>query len=136
LRIENMDKWTGDLDGMIERGFIRFLVIHSKTYYFFDGAREWGALAEFRLAFEKFLNRKYGKQKKNIKVIAIPVQRGQMAPYLLEGYGDVGAGNWTVTEERLKHVDFTNPTFTEVKELIVVAPDQDHVKKVEDLSGR
>jgi len=136
LQIQHVDKWTGDLDGMIERGFIRFLVIHSKTFYFFDGAKEWGALAEFRLAFERFLYKKYGKQKKNIKVVAIPVQRDRMIQYLIEGYGDIGAGNWTITPEREKLVDFTNPTFSNVQELILVAPDQEDIKKVEDLSGR
>ena len=136
LRMEHVDRWTGDLDGMIERGFVRLLVVHSKTYYFFDGARERGGLAEFRLAFEQFLNKKYRKEKKSIKVIAIPVQRDQMIPYLLEGYGDAGAGNWTMTQERLNFVDFTNPTFTNVRELIVLAPDQGDIKKVEDLSGR
>lgn len=136
LQIQHVNKWTGDLDGMIKRGFIRFLVVHSKTYYFFDGGREWGALAEFRLAFEQFLNKKYTKKKKYIKVVAIPVQRDQMIPYLLEGYGDVGAGNWTVTPEREKFVEFTNPTISNVRELIVVAPDQADVNKVEDLSGR
>ena len=136
LQIEHVDQWTGDLDGMIERGFLRFLVIHSKTFYFFDGAKEWGALAEFRLAFEKFLNKKYSKQKKNIKVIAIPVQRNQMMPYLVEGYGDIGAGNWTVTAEREKLVDFANPTFSDVRELILSSPDQDEINKIEDLSGR
>jgi len=136
LQLDQVGQWTGDLDGMIERGFIRFLVIHSKTYYFFDGAREWGALAEFRLAFEQFLNTQLKKQKKNIKVIAIPVHRDQMIPYLLEGYGDVGAGNWTITAERKKLVDFTNPTLSHVRELIIAAPDQKPIEKVEDLSGR
>ena len=33
LQIQHVDKWTGDSDGMIEHGFIRFLVIHSKSFY-------------------------------------------------------------------------------------------------------
>lgn len=136
LQIKQAEKWAGDLDGMIERGFVRLLVIHSKTFYFFDGAREWGALAEFRRAFEKFLNKKYGNKKTNIKVIAIPAQRDQIIPYLIEGYGDVGTGNWTITPEREKVVDFTDPTFSNVRELIIVAPDQPKTKKIEDLSGR
>src|SRR5262252_8437608 len=31
---EAMQPWTGDLDGMIERGQIRVLTVYSKTYYF------------------------------------------------------------------------------------------------------
>ncbi len=136
LQIRHVDRWTGDLDGMVERGFIRFLVVHSKTYYFFDGAREWGALAEFRSAFEQFINKKYKKQKKNIKVVAIPVQRDQTIPYILEGYGDVAAGNWTITPEREKLIDFTNPTISNVRELVIFSADQPYLSTVEDLSGR
>jgi membrane-bound lytic murein transglycosylase MltF len=136
LQIQHMGQWTGDLDGMIERGFVRLLVIHSKTFYFFDGARERGVTAEFRSAFEQFLNRKFKDRKKTIKVVAIPVQRDQLIPYLLEGYGDIGTGNWTVTAEREKLVDFTNSTVANVRELIITAPDQPDLDSVEDLSGR
>ena len=33
---EVMKPWTGDLDGMIARRFIRVLTVHSKTFYFVD----------------------------------------------------------------------------------------------------
>ena len=33
---EAMEPWTGDLEGMIERGFIRVLTVYSKTFYFVD----------------------------------------------------------------------------------------------------
>ena len=46
LRIEQVSEWTGDLDGMIERGFIRILAVPSRTHYFVDGARERGVVAE------------------------------------------------------------------------------------------
>jgi hypothetical protein len=33
---ELMKPWNGDLDGMVERGFIRVLTTYSKTFYFVD----------------------------------------------------------------------------------------------------
>jgi membrane-bound lytic murein transglycosylase MltF len=38
-----MQPWTGDLDGMIERGFIRVLIVYSKTLYFVDNGTQRGA---------------------------------------------------------------------------------------------
>src|SRR5688572_32632494 len=35
-------KWTGDLDGMIERRTIRVLTTHSKTHFFIDQGRQLG----------------------------------------------------------------------------------------------
>ena len=40
---EAMKPWTGDLDGMIERGFIRVLTVYSKTFYFVDKGVQKGA---------------------------------------------------------------------------------------------
>jgi hypothetical protein len=33
------EQWTGDLNQMIKRRFIRVLVAHSKTFFFVDRAR-------------------------------------------------------------------------------------------------
>ena len=136
LRLQRVSKWTGDLDGMIERGVIRLLVIHSKTFYFLDGARERGISAEFAQAFEQYLNRKLRAQRKRVNVVAIPVRRDQVIPFLVEGYGDIGTGNWTVTEAREKLVAFARQRFGGVRELVAVTPAQPDLKTVEDLAGR
>jgi len=36
------ERWTGDLDGMVEREYIRVLVVYSKTHYFFDQGTQRG----------------------------------------------------------------------------------------------
>jgi hypothetical protein len=37
LNVERLtDKWTGDLDGMMERRIIRILTVYSQTVYFVD----------------------------------------------------------------------------------------------------
>jgi membrane-bound lytic murein transglycosylase MltF len=135
LRIQATGEWTGDLDGMIERGFIRVLVIHSKTFYFFDGGRERGISAETIRAFEEFLNRKLKSQKKSVRFLAIPVRRDQAIPFLVKGYGDMALGSWTVTDERLKEVDFTDYRFPGAKEVVLIAPEGPQISSVEDLSG-
>jgi len=136
LRIRHAGKWTGDLDGMIKRGLVRILVIPSGTYYFLDGARERGILAEFRLEFEDYLNRKLNRQKNRISLITIPVRRDQLIPSLIQGLGDIGSGNLTVTPERERLVDFSNQRFKPVRELVLVAPDQPALNTIPDLSGR
>ena len=50
--------WTGDLDGMVERRFIRVLVTFNKTNYFVDKADQHGATYEAGKLFETFLNKR------------------------------------------------------------------------------
>ena len=52
------EPWTGDLDAIVERGYIRALVVHSRTLYFLDGAQQRGATYEAMVEFERFLNEK------------------------------------------------------------------------------
>ena len=136
LRIQRMSKWTGDLDGMVERGFLRVLTVYSPTLYFVDGARERGIIAEFAPAFERFLNERLKPEGKRISVVIIPVRRDQLLPFLVEGLGDLTTGNLTVTEERLEQVDFADPSYTDVQELVITSPDSPQPTGKEDLGGR
>jgi len=136
LRLQRVAKWTGDLDGMAERGFVRMLTVHSPTLYFVDGARERGMVAEYAPVLEKSLNRLLQPEGKRIQVIVIPVRRDQLLPFLAEGLGDLAAANLTITEERLKLVDFTKPSFTDVHELVVTGPAGPELSSREDLSGQ
>ena len=38
--------WKGDLDGMLKRRFVRFLVPYNKTLYMIDRGRQMGTMAE------------------------------------------------------------------------------------------
>ena len=40
------EAWTGDLDGMVERGFIRILTVHNPLFFTFDGVDQRGFAAE------------------------------------------------------------------------------------------
>jgi ABC-type amino acid transport substrate-binding protein len=103
------EKWIGDLDGMIKRRIVRVLVPYSKTYYFVDRAVQRGLSYDVTRLLEADLNKKLKTGHMRLSVVCIPVNRGQMIPGLLEGQGDIAMGNLTITPERLKHVDFTQP---------------------------
>jgi membrane-bound lytic murein transglycosylase MltF len=135
LRARRADEWTGDLDGMIDRGIVRVLTVHSKTNYFLDGARERGLVAEASQALEGLLNKKLRRQRKMVTVLIIPVRRDQLLPFLVQGLGDIASSNLTITDERKKVVDFTRPTFVGVRELVVTGPKGPSPASLDDLGG-
>src|SRR5262249_28579077 len=48
--------WTGDLDGMMQRRYVRMLVTFSKTNYFLDKAEQHGMTYDAGKLLETFLN--------------------------------------------------------------------------------
>ena len=131
-----VNKWTGDFDGMVKRRQIRVLVPYSKTLYFVDRGQQRGlAYDAFRL-FEEDLNKRLKKTNVKVHVVFLPEARGDLITALREGRGDVAMGYVTITPERLKEVDFSVPTSTNVSEIVVTAPGNPPVATPQDLSGR
>jgi membrane-bound lytic murein transglycosylase MltF len=133
--------WTGDLDGMIKRGYIRMLVVPTRTNYFVDKGVQLGAAVDFAHLFEDELNRKILAQHpilKNprVRVMFIPTRRDQILPALGAGKGDIAAANITITPENLKFVDFTVAGLTGVSQIVVTGPASPKITSVEDLSGK
>ena len=129
-------RWTGDLDGMVDRGVVRALVSYSRTFYFLDGARQRGLSYEALKEFERFLNRKLGSRKVPVRILILPVRRDQLLPALAEGLGDLAAANLTVTPQREELVDFSAPFATGVSEVVVTPADTAEIRSPEALSGR
>jgi membrane-bound lytic murein transglycosylase MltF len=129
-------KFTGDLDGMIQRRLIRVLVAYSKTHYFVDRGTQGGLTYEFGRLFEEDLNKKLKKKHIRVDVVFVPVARNQFIPALLEGRGDIATANLTITPERLKQVDFADPWYKNVSEIVVTAPGVDRISSVQELSGK
>jgi membrane-bound lytic murein transglycosylase MltF len=129
-------KWTGDLDGMIQRRMIRVLVPYSKTLFFVDRATQRGLVYDAFRMFEDDLNKKLKARHIKTHVLFVPVSRDDIIPALLEGRGDIGAANLTITPERLKQVDFSDPTARNVSEIAVTGPGADPIKSVAELSGK
>ena len=129
-------KWTGDLDAMEKHRQIRVLVPYSKTLYFVDRGQQRGlAYDAFRL-FEEDYNKRRKKGHVKVHVVFLPDARGDLIAALKEGRGDVAMGYLTITPERQKEIDFTNPTTKDVSEIVVTAPGQPPLGSPQDLSGR
>ena len=129
--------FTGDYDAQVkERRLIRVLVPHSKTFFFFDGAKPRGITYEAIQEFEKFINEQNKTKTLKIHALVIPTARENLTPHLREGKGDIAAGNLTITPERLKEVDFADPFATGVNEIVVSARRVPPLKSLFDLSGK
>ena len=128
--------WTGDLDGMLERRKIRVLVPYSKTFYFLDGATQRGIAYEGMQIFGKWLNKQLGKGHLKVRVIMIPTARDVLLSGLVAGRGDIALGNITITPERLKIVDFSDPFAKGVREIVVAGQDTPALKGLDDLAGQ
>ena len=128
--------WTGDLDAMVKRRYIRVLVTFSRTNYFIDKAEQQGATYEAGKSFQDFLNKRLGSKELPVQVVFIPVSRKVLFQALAEGRGDIAAADLTVTSERAARVDFATPFLTGVRELVVTSASQPAVATAEDLSGR
>jgi membrane-bound lytic murein transglycosylase MltF len=130
------EKYTGDFDGMVKRRRMRVLVPYSKTLYFIDKGQQRGLAYDAFKLFEEDYNKKRPKGTLPFHVVFVPISRGDMGQALLDGRGDVAMGYLTITPERRALVDFSNPTATNVSQIVVTAPGQPPVSSKEDLSGR
>ena len=132
----NFEAFTGDFDQMLERRQIRALVVYNKMMYFLDGATQRGITFEGLEQFEKFINQKYKLGVRKMDIVYIPVPRGDLLPMLIDGYGDIAVANLTITEGRKDRVDFTDPTYSGVKEELVTGPAAPKITSLDDLAGQ
>jgi membrane-bound lytic murein transglycosylase MltF len=131
--------WKGDFDQMLKRRVIRVRVPYSRSLYFNDKGREMGIAAENVRDFERWINKKYAKKlgKRPITVFIFPTTRDKLLPDVAQGRGDIAAANLTVTEERLKTVDFASPaSLSSVKELVVTRSKSPTIASANDLAGK
>jgi membrane-bound lytic murein transglycosylase MltF len=128
--------WIGDFNEMAAKRQIRVLVAYSKTFYFLDRGRQRGISHDLLKEFEKFVNKKLKTKTLKVQVVFIPVRRDELIPGLLKGLGDLAVANLTITSERLKQVDFSNPLLSGVKELLVTGPAAPPLAILDDLAGQ
>jgi len=129
-------KWTGDFEQMVDNRIIRVLIPYSKTFYFLDKAAQKGATYELVKEFEKSVNKQLKTRHLTVQVIFIPTSRDRLISGLAEGFGDIAAGNLTITDKRMQQVDFSDPIATGVNEILVTGPESSPVKDILDLSGQ
>jgi membrane-bound lytic murein transglycosylase MltF len=128
--------WSGDFDGMLERRMVRVLVPYSRSLYFNDKGAQRGLVADSLKDFEVFLNRNYKLKNRPITVVALPSTRELMLPGLLQGLGDIAAGNLTITPERAKRVDFSIPNRSGIVEIVVTGPASPALATLDELAGQ
>jgi membrane-bound lytic murein transglycosylase MltF len=131
-----LQKWTGDLDGMIKRRRIRVLTPYSKTHYFIDKGQQRGVAYDAFSAFEEVLNKKYKTGNLRVNVVFVPTSRDELAAALLDGRGDLAFASIVVTPERQKIVDFPIPTNSGVSEVVVTGPKSPKIATLDDLAGQ
>ena len=129
--------WTGDFDDMVKRRIIRALVPYSRSLYFNDKGHERGIAAENIRDFERYINKQHKTQKRPITVYIIPTTRDKLISGVAEGLGDIAVGNLTVTDDRLKLVDFAAPQGQRPNtEIVVTGPKSPPISAIDDLSGK
>ncbi len=126
------EPWSGDLEGITERRFLRILTVHNPLFFSFDGAKQKGVVAELAKLFEDHLAEEIGRVR-SPTVVVIPVGRDELIPGLINGRGDVVMGNLTITPARQKLVDFGPPLYPNVDELVITGPAAKNTSSFDDL---
>ena len=128
--------FSGDLDGMISRRLVRAGVPFNRTFYFIDRGQQRGLSYEYLTLFEEHLNKKLGTGSLKVHVVILPMSRDALLPLLREGKVDLVVAQLTITPERLKLVDFSKPTRTNVNEVVVTGPGSPPIASLADLAGK
>ena len=130
------EKSLCDYDEMAKKRIIRALVPYSKTFYFLDRATARGISHDNLREFEKGINKKLKNKHLNIHVVITPTARDRLLDDLEAGLGDLAVGNLTITPERLKRVDFSDPVMKNVDEVVVTNEKGPTLNHLDDLAGR
>jgi membrane-bound lytic murein transglycosylase MltF len=132
-----LDKpFTGDFDALVKRRAIRVAVTFNRTHYFIDKGQERGLTYEFLKLFETDLNADLKTGNLKVHVVIVPMPRDQLYAALASGKVDMVAAMVTVTPEREQLVVFSNPTRTNVSEVVVTGPGAPSITSVDDLAGQ
>jgi membrane-bound lytic murein transglycosylase MltF len=121
---------------MVEHRLIRVGVTFNRTFYFVDKGVQRGVAYEYGRLMEDTINEKLGRGNIKVHVFFVPVPYDKLLPSLIDGTVDLVAAQLTITPERQKRVDFSDPTRANVNEILVTPPGGPALASVEDLSGR
>jgi membrane-bound lytic murein transglycosylase MltF len=136
VRADLNKSFMGDLDEMVKRRLVRVGVSYNRTLYFVDRGVQRGGAYEYGKLMEDELNKR--RKTGNLKVVFwfVPLPRDQLLPALVDGKVDMVMAQLTVTPERQKLVDFTNPTRKDVNEVVVTGPGAPAITSADDLAGQ
>jgi membrane-bound lytic murein transglycosylase MltF len=130
--------FTGDLDEIVKRRALRLGVTFNRTFYFVDRGVQRGIAYEYGQLMETRLNKRFKTSTSNrIHVIFVPLPREMLPTALIDGKVDLVAAQLPVTPELKKFVDFSDPTRSNVNQIVVTGPGASPpVGSIDDLAGR
>src|SRR6476619_8512707 len=132
-----MDRpFTGDFDAMVKRRAIRVGVTFNRTHYFIDKGQERGLTYEALKSFEDDLNTDLKTGNLKVHVVIVPMSRDLLAPSLLKGKVDMIAAMVTVRPELEALAAFSEPTRTNVSQVVVTGPGAPSIATADDLAGQ
>ena len=112
-------------------------VTFNRTFYFVDRGVQRGIAYEYGQLMEERLNKHFKTDNSNkIHVIFLPLPREMLLSALVDGKVDLVAAQVPVTPELQQHVVFSDPTRTNVRQILVSAPSESAFASIEDLSGK
>lgn len=123
--------FSGDLDAIVERGYVRILVAPSRAHFnTVDGHHRGRAVDAGVVLAQKLAEH----AKRDVAAVFIETREDQLIPSLLAGKGDVAA-NLLLTFARDEQVAFAPPIKTDIRELVVTDTGSVLVS-LEDVGGR
>jgi membrane-bound lytic murein transglycosylase MltF len=131
-----LNRFTGDFDKIIQRRVLRVGVSPSRTFYFVDRGVQRGVAYEYGRLMEDRINKKLRNRHIKVQVFFVPMPREKLLSALVDGKVDLAAGHLSITPERKTLVDFSDPTRTNVNQIIVTGPGSPPLKSLSDLSGQ
>ena len=129
---------TGDLDELLKSRVIRIGVAYSKTQYYVVKGVPRGVIYEMGKAFEDYLNLKYPQKTKNIRILVMffAQPRDKLFSSLNEGTADIAAAALTITPERQKLADFSDPVVKGINQIAITGPQSPKLVALDDLAGQ
>ena len=137
VRAALLKAWTGDLDAMARRRIVRVGTTFNRTFYFVDKGVQRGVVYEYGQLMAERLNQHFKTGTGDrIQVVFLALPRDILLSALAEGRVDMVAAQLTVTPELREQVDFSDPTRTNVRQILVTGPGGPAISSVADLPRR
>ncbi len=128
--------YTDDLEGLLERRYIRVLTVFNRTNFFISNGRFLGFEYELIKDYQEHLNKNLPTGELRVVADFLICPRDSLIEKLRAGYGDIVAAGMTVTPGRRELVDFTIPYLTGIDEVVVANRDAELPPNLEGLAGQ
>lgn len=131
-----IEQRTHDLPEMLRIKKIRVLTTYSFSNYFVYKGQSYGYEYSKMEEYRKFLTKGKSGGELQVDFFYLPLPYDMLIEALNLGYGDIVAANLTITPERSREVEFTDPYLWGIKEVLIGRKGGEKIGKREDLSGK